>query len=275
MYDFEGRRGGAPSPVERLPRPPLALTALEAFRAAAEHASALVLDTVTPARNEGRGRPVLVIPGFYSSDVLTGRLRRHLRRLGYHVHGWRLGRNYGLTDELIDGLTARLAQLHRQHGQPVTVIGWSFGGLLARWLAHEHPDLVSQVITLGSPWRREGELTRTTPLFERAADRHGLSDRARDIVERLREPLPVPCTAIFSKTEGIVNWRACALDDGEMCENIAVPSSHAGLVANPLALAALADRLAQDPSDRRPFEWRTCLRRAVLGTPISAAATEV
>jgi pimeloyl-ACP methyl ester carboxylesterase len=275
MYDFEGRRGGAPSPVERLPRPPLALTALEAFRAAAEHASALVLDTVTPARNEGRGRPVLVIPGFYSSDVLTGRLRRHLRRLGYHVHGWRLGRNYGLTDELIDGLTARLAQLHRQHGQPVTVIGWSFGGLLARWLAHEHPDLVSQVITLGSPWRREGEVTRTTPLFERAADRHGLSDRARDIVERLREPLPVPCTAIFSKTEGIVNWRACALDDGEMCENIVVPSSHAGLVANPLALAALADRLAQDPYDRRPFEWRTCLRRTVLGTPVSAAATEV
>ena len=62
------------------------------------------------------------------------------------------------------------------------VVGWSFGGLLARWLAHERPDAVRRVICLGSPWRPEGEVTRTTAMFERAADKHGLSPRAREIV---------------------------------------------------------------------------------------------
>jgi pimeloyl-ACP methyl ester carboxylesterase len=145
-------------------------------------------------------------------------------------------------------------------------VGWSFGGLLARWVAHQRPDRVRQVVCLGSPYRREGEHTRTTPLFERTARTHGLSTRALGVVETLRRPLPVPVTAIYSKTDGIVNWRGCALDarDGE---NIAVPSSHVGLVSNPVALAVLADRLAQDPLDPRPFDWSTCLRRAFLGQP--------
>ncbi len=106
-------------------------------------------------------------------------------------------------------------------------------------------------------------------MFERAADKHGLSPRAREIVATLREPLDVPCTAIYSKTDGILNWHSCALDPtahgAPTSENIAVPSSHVGLVSNPLALAVLADRLAQDPDDPEPFEWGRCLKRFAFG----------
>jgi pimeloyl-ACP methyl ester carboxylesterase len=241
------------------------LTALEAARVSIEYPTSVVLDAVIPARDVGGGHPVLVLPGFYATDGLTRRLRSHLRKAGYAAHGWGLGRNFGLTDAIVDGLPARLDELHQRHGQRVSVVGWSFGGLLARWLAHERPDAVRRVICLGSPWRPEGEVTRTTAMFERAADKHGLSPRARDIVATLREPLGVPTTAIYSKTDGILNWRSCALDAAPTSENIAVPSSHVGLVSNPLALAVLADRLAQDLDAPEPFEWARCLKRFTRG----------
>ena len=277
MYDFEGtqpdgRSDGAPP----LPRPPLLLTALEAARFGVEYPASVVLDAVIPRRDVGGGHPVLVLPGFYATDGLTHRLRSHLRKAGYSAHGWGLGRNHGLTDAVVDGLPARLDELYERHGQRLSVVGWSFGGLLARWLAHERPDAVRRVICLGSPWRPEGEVTRTTAMFERAADKHGLSPRAREIVATLREPLGVPCTAIYSKTDGILNWHSCALDPavdgGPATENIAVPSSHVGLVSNPLALAVLADRLAQDPDAPEPFEWTRCLKRFTFGAPAGGTA---
>jgi pimeloyl-ACP methyl ester carboxylesterase len=267
MYDLSSRRGDGSTDiaaVSRLPKPSLLLAACEIGRVSVEYPSSLLVDALVPASDEGQGRPVLVLPGFYSPDGATRRCRSHLRRLGYQPHGWGLGRNYGLTDDILDGVLDRFDELDARHGEPLSVVGWSFGGLLARWVAHQRPDRVRQVVCLGSPYRREGEHTRTTPLFERTARTHGLSDRALEVVETLRQPLPVPVTAIYSKTDGIVNWRGCALD-AEDGENIAVPSSHVGLVSNPVALAVLADRLAQDPPDPRPFDWGTCLRRAFLG----------
>ena len=106
------------------------------------------------------------------------------------------------------------------------VVGWSFGGLLARWLAHQRPTQVRSVVTLGSPWRPEGERTRTTPLFERSRRTHGLSERAEKVIDELRGPLPVPTTAIWSKTDGIVGWRGCRVeetDGGPTARNVAVP----------------------------------------------------
>jgi hypothetical protein len=73
----------------------------------------------------------------------------------------------------------------------------------------------------------------------------------------------VPCTAIYSRSDGIAPWRACVLDEGERCESVAVPSSHVGLVSNPVALAVLVDRLAQDADDIEPFGWASCLRRSL------------
>ena len=278
MYDFSARResealsGTVPGAgIEPLPAPSWLLTACELGRLSVELPASVVVDALTPAPDEGRGRPVLVLPGFSSPDAATRHGRHHLRRLGYRPHGWGLGRNHGLIDPIIHGVLARLDDLHEQYDEPVSVVGWSFGGLLARWLAHQRPQAVRQVVCLGSPYRPEGEHTRTTPLFERSARTHGLSERAFEVVDTLRRPLPVPVSAIYSRTDGIVNWRACRLTDEELIpgpgDNISVPSSHVGLLANPLSLAALADRLAQDPDDWRPFDWGTCVRRNVLGRP--------
>ena len=267
MYDLT-KHGAAGAPHAaarpRLAKPWLLLTACELGRFSVEYPSSVLVDRLVPAADEGHGHPVLVLPGFYSPDSATRRCRAHLGRLGYQPHGWGLGRNYGLTDEIIDGVLDRFDEVHAQHDEPVSVVGWSFGGLLARWVAHQRPDQVRRVVCLGSPYRPEGERTRTTPLFERTARTHGLSERALEVVETLRRPLPVPGTAIYSKTDGIVNWRGCILDEVEDSENIAVPSSHVGLLTNPVALAVLSDRLAQDAEHPVPFDWSQCLSHAFL-----------
>ena len=92
-------------------------------------------------------------------------------------------------------------------------------------------------------------------------------DRARPMVDLLRGPVPVPCTAVFSKTDGIVPWRGCAVEESAIppAENVVVPSSHVGMVANPLVLDVVVDRLCQDPQDWQEFSWRGALARKWVG----------
>jgi len=110
----------------------------------------------------GDGHSVLVIPGFMASDNSTRTLRWYLRDLGYHAHGWRLGVNIGPTDRIIDGMAARIGSLAadaRTSGQPISLIGWSLGGIYARIMARQFPDAIRQVITLGSPFARDDRET--------------------------------------------------------------------------------------------------------------------
>lgn len=271
MYDFEGSSGDGAGHTGH--GPARALMLLELPRWTVEYGASRVLDaaqsvaqTVSLAdRDLGAGRPVLVLPGFSAHDGLTGRLRGHLRQRGWKVHGWGLGSNHGLTERIVTGLPQRFAEVAARYDEPVSVVGWSFGGLLARWLAHEHPDQVRQVVCLGSPWRAEGERTRATAMFERSRVRHGIVDNAREIVDQLRGPVPVPLTAVWSRSDGIVPWRGCTVDehdgsDGRApAENVEVVSSHVGMVANPLVLSVVVDRLRQDPAAWEPFAWRNLL----------------
>lgn len=266
MYDFEGDHGaaagGGPAPW---------LLALEAPRFGIEYGASRALDLTAcllrADRHLGQGRPVLVLPGFSANDRLTGRLRGHLAQRGWDVHGWGLGTNHGLTEQIVTGLPRRFAEIAEQSGQPVSVVGWSFGGLLARWLAHQHPDQVRQVITLGSPWRAEGEQTRATAMFERSREKHGMVEEAREIIDLLRGEVPVPLTAVWSKSDGIVPWRGCVVDataddrapGAAPAENVEVVSSHVGMVANPLVLRVVVDRLRQDPAAWQPFAGRGAL----------------
>lgn len=260
MYDLDssdhdsGGQYGAPSRL---------LTALEFPRFLGEYTTTRVLHLLPNApRPDAVVRPVLVIPGFSANDRMTRRLRTHLRRQGHVAHGWRLGRNIGILDWIAEGLLERLEELRIRHGHPVSLVGWSFGGMWARWLAHQRPDAVRNVITLATPWRPTGEHTRATAMFERSRRQHGISDRALDIVNELRQPLPVPLVAIWSRTDGIVPWQGCVVDEVAEpvpSENLEVLSSHVGMVSSPLVLAAITDRLAQDVEDWRPFDWRRVL----------------
>lgn len=253
MYDFEGDHA---RPTTQAGGPPRVLLALEAPRLALEYGASRASDLLRGGSERGAGRPVLVIPGFMADDRLTGRLRDHLRHHGFRAHGWRNGRNIGLTDRKIDGLVDRFESLRDQYDEPISIVGWSFGGVLARWLAHTHPDDVRQIICLGSPWRADGEKTRATTMFERSREKHGISERAKDIIDTVRgEPTPVPTTAVWSRTDGIVPWRGCRVTayDDPPAENVEVLSSHCGLVANPLVLAVVLDRLGQDPAAWQPW----------------------
>ena len=189
---------------------------------------------------------MLVLPGFGATDRATGRLRAHLDQRGWTTYAWLVGPNHGLTDEVLDGVLARFDTVYaveRAADRPGRLELRRPAGSLG--CAHQRPTQVRSVVTMGSPWRAEGERTRTTPLFERARRTHGLSERAEKVVDELRGPLPVPTTAIWSKTDGVVGWRGCRVEESETARNVSVPSSHLGLASNPFALAALTKALVE------------------------------
>ena len=131
------------------PHPLLAV--LEVPRALAEYASFTATSRLLSAGRSGHGQPVLVLPGLLADDRSTRPLRRLLNRAGYAAYPWRLGTNIGPTRRIISGMDAVLDQLTDRHGEAVSVIGWSLGGMLGHDLVSRHPGEVDRLITLGSP----------------------------------------------------------------------------------------------------------------------------
>lgn len=201
----------------------------------------------------GDGHPVMVLPGLVASDRSTRPLRTFLRNRGYGAHGWELGRNLGVRPGLEDQQLARLRELRRRYGRKVSLIGWSLGGVYARELAKRAPEEVRLVITLGSPFKGDARATHATRLYELLAGHTVEEARA---TANLPEPPPVPTTAIFSRSDGIVAWQCCVEDEGPRTESIEVRSSHCGLGHHPAALYVIADRLAQPEEAWAPFERR-------------------
>ena len=203
----------------------------------------------------GDGHPVMVLPGWMSTDRSTRPLRWFLRDRGYHVHGWRLGLNRGPTQEIVAALEHRFRTLRERHGEKLSLIGWSLGGIYARELARRFPDDVRQVITLGSPFRDPGATTVARLYRTRFGPPRPASDvdRERAMWRRIRAPIAVPSTSIYSRTDGIVAWRSCLHDEMPSCENIEVWSSHVGMGHHPIVLLTIADRLAQRDGHWRPY----------------------
>src|ERR1051326_7543598 len=148
----------------------------------------------------GDGHPVLVLPGWLASDRTTRPLRWFLRDRGYHAHGWKLGRNHGPDPETVAGLGRRFLALRERHARRLTLIGWSLGGIYARELARRFPDDVRQVITLASPFR---DVSATSAITRLLRSRRPTPDRP-DLRRRLRDPLPVPSTALYSRSAGLL-----------------------------------------------------------------------
>jgi pimeloyl-ACP methyl ester carboxylesterase len=186
----------------------------------------------------GDGRPVLVLPGFLATDLSTLPLRRLLGRLGHATHGWGLGRNLGPGGAVVAGLARAVEEISDADGRPLGIVGWSLGGVYGRELARRFPDRVAQVVSLGSPFNHADLGFRVTT-----------------------GPLPVPSTAIYTRTDGIVDWRTTVQPTGQRSENVEVRGSHCGLGLNPAAVLATADRLAQPPGTWAPFRPPAALRR--------------
>lgn len=187
--------------------------------------------------------PVLVLPGLLADDLTTYELRRYLSRCGHTVEPWRLGRNLGPTDTVLAGITERLTELHNRTGQPVTIVGWSLGGIYARWLAHQHPHMVGHVVALGSPWAVPQDHVSPVAHVLRGIN----SVRATHIYDVLavsRRPLLVASTAIWSRGDGVVDWRHC-LETAPHAVNVEVTGSHCGLTHNPAVAVLIAKMLAR------------------------------
>jgi pimeloyl-ACP methyl ester carboxylesterase len=241
--------------------PALPLYLSEPGRAVADYGLYLAARPLLPRLPRGDGHSVVVLPGLLADDVSTRALRTVLRKLGYDVHGWGLGRNIGPTAACVSGTRDLLARLNDSSGKPVTVIGWSLGGIFARDLARRSPDAVRQVITLGSPFRiaRQSQ-TRAARVFERFSHLH--VEHRTFPLEQGAGPMPVPTTSIYSHFDGIVHWQTCLDTPGERCENIAVMASHLGLGHHPASIWAITDRLAQPEGEWKPFKAPCFLRPA-------------
>jgi hypothetical protein len=248
-----------PQPGHAVTGPPLTYYLTEPPRAVAEYGLHLVAAPLRLAMPRGDGHPVMVLPGFLASDGSTRTMHRVLRRLGYRVHGWRMGRNIGPTAKVTTGLRNRLDELHYRYGRRITLVGWSLGGIFARHLTRMAPDSVRQVITLGSPFRiADHRQSRARWLYSRYAHLH-VGDWQLPL-EQGYGPLPVPTTSVYSRHDGIVAWQICLNEPSPHAENIAVISSHLGLGHHPATLWAIADRLAQPEGTWTRFRPPALLR---------------
>jgi pimeloyl-ACP methyl ester carboxylesterase len=242
----------APSEQSRLRAPSLFMMLAEA-RSVFELNSSLLLSPLLMRAPRGDGHPVLALPGFLASDLSMALMRRYLKELGYDTHAWNMGRNLGGLASKRDALRALLTQIHQTTGKKVSIVGWSLGGIYARDLALQLPDMVRSVITLGSPFTNDITATNATRLYE-ALSGEGINDNP-EIREAIAGDLPVPTTSIYSRTDGIVNWHTSLLRPSDTAENIEVHlASHIGLGVNPAALWAVADRLAQGEGEFKQFD---------------------
>lgn len=185
------------------------------------------------------GRPVLVLPGMSNSDRSNMVLLRYLTKLGYRAEGWGLGRNLGARTIGAEGerLFERIRALYDETGETVTLIGISLGGIMARYAAHRMPDTVREVVTISSPFAGDPRATNVWRAFELLT-----GDRidAPHIVAQsalVAQALPVPTTAIWSRSDGLVNGLICHDAD---CRSVEVRSSHIGVQVRPEVLLAVA-----------------------------------
>lgn len=226
------------SHLSELDPPPLGLFVREAGALLA-----LRWRSVAPPRierpNIGRGRPVMVIPGFLAGDHSTRVLRQALGDSGFRAYGWGLGWNLGARSDILDRLEAQLDGAAKKG--PVTLIGWSLGGLYAREVAKRCPRKVAQVVTLGSPFSGHARANNAWRLYEMLND-HKVDCPPLEV--RTHEKPPVPTIACWSRRDGIVAPASARGQPHECDRAVELDCTHMGFMSEPAAMRAILDLLA-------------------------------
>src|SRR3984885_13597356 len=218
---------GRPPATGELRAPGLGLMLAE-VRGIFEFNASMLLSPLLMRAPRGDGHPVLTLPGFLASDISMAPMRRYLKELGYDAYAWKMGRNIGGISRMRAALRDRLAEIHGATGRKVSIVGWSLGGVYARDLALQAPEMVRCVVTLGSPFAGDVRATNATRLYE-ALSGEVVGDDP-EFLSALAGELAVPATSIYSRADGIVNWRTCLLRPSDTSENIEVRlASHVGI----------------------------------------------
>jgi triacylglycerol lipase len=207
-------------------------------------------------RHEVRAEePVILVPGFMAGDATLRALSRTLRRRGFRTYRSHIHANVGCTLTAAAELETRIESIAIKRDSRVRIVGHSLGGMLARGLAVRRPDLISGIVTMGSPVLAPGAhhvlLTTGVDVLVRLsrAGVPGLMSEecvagscARQSFHESREPLPagVSFTAIYSRRDGIVDWRACVDPEARAVE---VTASHVGMAIDPRVMDVVTDAL--------------------------------
>jgi pimeloyl-ACP methyl ester carboxylesterase len=221
-------------------RPALRRTVVEAV-ALVSHAAKPPIDSLLAGVPRGDGHAVLVLPALLRGDAYATYMRQFLTAIGYAPHGWNLGVNIGPTRRLLDGAADRLVTLSDQHGK-LSLVGFSMGGLFARWLSLRMPERVRQVITVCSPIHQPAR-NFWLPLEPFLGLWPGVD--LPKLTEQIAQPLPVPGTFLFSRDDGLVNYAVCRDAHAAPEDNIEINGPHVLIARNPQVLSIVAHRLAR------------------------------
>jgi pimeloyl-ACP methyl ester carboxylesterase len=260
MYLIRGARSGAGDSAGATAGPSAGLFLTDPVRGLAGLAALPLAAPWLATAPRGDGHGVLVLPGLLATDTSTVPLRRFLGWLGYDVRGWDLGRNRGPTEAVLAGMPGALLAHAWRTGGPVSLVGWSLGGIYARELARRHPAQVRQVITLGSPFAlTDSGQSHVHGLYQRFSPLHA-PDAQLPTREQRARPVDVPSTAVYSRLDGIVAWQACVEPETALHQNVEVRCSHLAFGVDSATLWLIADRLAVPPGRYRPFRPPPLLR---------------
>jgi pimeloyl-ACP methyl ester carboxylesterase len=219
------------------------------------HASPVYYGVGVP---RGDGSAVVMIPGFMHSDVYLVILYAWLKRLGYQPYYSGIDLNAECPNLLIkEQLNGIVDEARSETGKKVHLIGHSLGGIIARSLATQRADAVASVITLGSPFPgvvlHRKILRETEVVRQYIQSRHGdtvppecYTEKCKcDFMKSLHHRVPsrVLQTAIFTRSDGVLDWQACRTGNSDI--DVEVGGTHAGLAFNPRAYKAIAHRLAR------------------------------
>ena len=216
----------------------------------------------------GDGHSVITVPGFGGGDGSMAFLRRYLNKLGYNAHPWGLGTNIpkqrvtmlsevlNFCEQMESNIADVAEKIAERTGEKVSLVGWSMGGIYANSLAQTRPDIIRQVITLGSPIG-DPRGTSTWNLLKRL-NRSDVPDHLQEVDPWIARKTQqgereVQTSILYSMRDGAVSRESAVIEGHDKVENIEVPSSHIGFAHNPLVYWVIADRLSQNPIDWQPF----------------------
>ena len=221
-----------------------------------------------------RARSVILIPGFMTGDRHLAVMRRWLEEAGHTTECAGIRFNVDCSEEAVKRLEHRLERFSATQGQRVVLIGQSRGGLFARVLAVRRPDLVQGIVTLGSPhvdpmrvhpalWLQGAALTLLGSLGVQGVIRH--SCRSGKCCAGFRRDLCAPFPhdvaffSVYSRKDGIVDWRAC-LDDAS--ESVEIESTHCGMALSAGTYRFLDGLLNREAGASKPERTRAATLRA-------------
>jgi pimeloyl-ACP methyl ester carboxylesterase len=222
---------------------PNLLDILRELRAPFEFASIALHIKALKKAPKGNGKPVMLVPGYLADDSSMRPLGAYLRYLGYDVYYTELGRNMGKVNTDMMRLGDKVESISQSlDGEKVTLIGWSLGGVLTREVARLFPEVVQEVITLGTPIVGGPKFTTVGKRYAKK-NNIDLDEFELDVHQRNSIGLIQPVTSIYSKSDGVVGWQASVDTYNQHANNLEVTGSHLGLGVNPKVWLMIADIL--------------------------------